>query len=95
MFEFTPAVRMDEAAGTFQLALLATESLHGADRVTLEAVYKIDADNRVIEVDRTSVVGCTLALVFLGYARREFGQDAFRMRRVHGAAAAVTDGGDQ
>jgi hypothetical protein len=91
LFEFTPAVRMDEAAATFELALLATESLHGDDRVTLEAVYKVDADARTVEVDRTSVVGSTLALIYLGYARREFGTDAFRMRRVH---AAMTMNGE-
>jgi hypothetical protein len=85
LFEFTPAVPMDEAVGTFELALLATESLHGADRVALEAIYKVDANSHVIEVDRTSLVGCTLALIYLGYCRTEFGAEAFRMRRVPGA----------
>ena len=84
LFTFEPSIPMEEAAATFQLALLAAESLHGADRVTLDAVFRIDHDTRSIEVDRSTSVGCTLALVFLGYARCEFGQDAFRMRRVHG-----------
>jgi hypothetical protein len=86
---------MDEALETFQLALLATEALHGADRVALEAIYKADPDSRAIEVDRTSVVGSTLALIALGYFRREFGAGAFRMRRVNGGASVATDGGDQ
>jgi hypothetical protein len=78
---------MGEAAATFQLAVLAAESLHGADRVALDAVYRVDHGARTIEVDRSTSVGCTLALVFLGYARREFGADAFKMRRLHVAMA--------
>jgi hypothetical protein len=78
---------MDEVAGTFELAVFAAEALHGSDRVALDALYRVDADARTIEVDRSTPVGSTLALVFLNYARREFG-DAFRMRRVHVGPAA-------
>jgi hypothetical protein len=80
---------MGEAAATFALATLAAESLHGSDQVALDAIYKVDRDARTIEVDRSTAVGCTLALVFLGYARREFGPESFRMRRVD---ARVTEG---
>jgi hypothetical protein len=88
---------MDYVAGTFELAVFAAEALHGSDRVALDAVYKVDADAHTIEVDRSTGVGCTLAIVFLNYVRREFGDDAFRMRRVHSApvAGAATPGGDQ
>jgi hypothetical protein len=80
---------MDEVSGTFDLAMLATEALHGADRVALEALYKVDPDSRTVEVDRSTGVGGTLAVVFLGYCRREFGSESFRMKRVRGAGAAA------
>jgi hypothetical protein len=89
-FEFSPDVPIDEIEGTFKLALLATETLFGTDRVLIEAVYRIDLANRAIDVDRCNNVGGTLALVFLGFLRREFGSDAFRMKRTH--APLVTGG---
>jgi hypothetical protein len=92
-FTFDPAVPIDEVAATFELARFAAEALHGSERVALDAIYKVDADARTIEVDRSTSVGATLALVFLGYARREFGAESFRMRRVD--ARATTKGVNQ
>ncbi len=89
LFEFNASVPIDEVAGTFDLALLAAESLHGTDRVSLEAIYRVDRANRTIEIDRCSDVGGTLALIFLGYARREFGDAAVRMKRVEAPTAAA------
>jgi hypothetical protein len=83
---------MDEVQGTFELALLTSESLHGADRVALDAVYRIDIPGRAVEVDRSTDVGATLALILLGYLRREYGSAAFRMKRTHTSAAPVTGG---
>jgi hypothetical protein len=83
---------MGEVAATFALAVLAAESLHGSDQVALDAIYKVDRDARTIEVDRSTRVGCTLALVFLGYARREFGDAAFKMRRLQVASTANGEG---
>jgi hypothetical protein len=91
-FEFTPDVPSHEVEGTFRLALLATETLFGTDRVAIDAVYRIDLDTRAIDVDRSNNVGGTLALVFLGYLRREFGPEAFRMKRVYGPVASAMGG---
>jgi hypothetical protein len=91
LFEFDHAVPIDEVAGTFELALMGVESLYGPARVALDAVYRIDRTNRTIEIDRSSDVGGTLALVFLGYARREFGDAAVRMKRVE-APLGETEG---
>jgi hypothetical protein len=93
VFEFTPDVPIDEVEGTFRLALLATESLYGPDRVAIDAVYRVDLANRAIDVDRSNDVGGTLALLFLGYARREYGSTAFRMKRVHAPATLAMGGG--
>jgi hypothetical protein len=100
LFTFSPDVSMSEVEGTFELALMTTETLHGAERVALDAVYRIDAETRTIEIDRSTDVGGTLALVVLGFLRREYAPGAFRMRRLDGAcvnspAAATTTGGMQ
>jgi hypothetical protein len=91
-FEFSPDVPIDEIEATFRLALLATETLFGTDRVAIDAVYRIDLDKRAIDVDRSNNVGGTLALVFLGYLRREFGPEAYRMKRIYAPVASATGG---
>jgi hypothetical protein len=72
---------MDEVEGTLHLARLAAESLHGEDRVRLDAKFAIDRAAHTCVIDTTCEVGRTLALIFAGYARREFGDDAVRMER--------------
>ena len=80
-FTFDRSVSMDEVDGTLQLALLAVDSLHGEDRVRLEAKFILDRAKRTCSVDASSEVGRTLVLIFGGYLRREFGNDAVKMRR--------------
>jgi len=75
-FDFGCGVPMRDAEGTLRLALLAVESLVGADRVRLEAHFSIDREGRCIVIDTTAKPGRLLALVFSGYARREFGCNA-------------------
>ncbi len=93
LFQFDPSVCFDEVSGTFELALLGVESLYGPDRVAMEAVYKVDPDNRSIEVHRSTDVGGTLALMFLGYSRREFGPEAVKMKRVDTSSTVIAQGG--
>ncbi len=81
---FMKRVPIDEVAGTLRLACLAAESLHGADRVRLEARYDIDRGARTVAIDMSSEAGKTLAVVFSGYARREFGEGSFEMSRTDG-----------
>src|SRR4051794_8826214 len=75
-FLFNRDVPMAQVAGTLLLARLATESLHGFDRVALDAAYTLDRKARKVSIDAYSEVGHTLTLIFQGYARREFGADA-------------------
>jgi hypothetical protein len=64
---------MPEVKGTLRLAQLAAESLVGAERVRLEAVVSTSEDARSITIDQSGKAGRMLALIFSGYARREFG----------------------
>jgi len=84
-FTFGRRIPIREIKGTLHLARLATESLHGIERVRLEASYGIDGSTRVVEIDRSTEVGRTLAIIFAGYVRREFGDGAVVMHHVENA----------
>jgi hypothetical protein len=75
-FVFDRHVSIKDMSGTLRLAQLAAESLHGQDRVELEASCSLDRDERCVVIQTVTEVGRTLAAVFLGYARREFGAEA-------------------
>lgn len=86
-FKFDKAASMNEVEQTLRLACLATESLHGPDRVRLEAKFTVNRQKRNCLIDAASEVGKTLALIFGGYVRCEFGDSAVTMERA-GAAKA-------
>jgi hypothetical protein len=78
-FIFDAEVSMQEVEATLLLSRLATESLHGFDRVELEASAHVDHGQRSVAIEQNSDVAHTLALIFLGYCRREFGESAIRV----------------
>jgi hypothetical protein len=78
-FAFNDSVSMPEVEATLRLALLAAESLHGEDRLRLETRTKIDRARHACLVDTTTEVGRTLAAIFGGYVRREFGEEAVQI----------------
>lgn len=82
IFRFAASVSMDEVRTTLQLARLAAASLHGEERVRLHADTHIDAAKRICEIDTSREAGQTLALIFGGYVRREFGEDAVFVQRI-------------
>jgi len=80
-FRFGSGISMREVKGTLHLARLAAESLHGIERVRLEAKYSADDADRLVVIDTGTEPGRTLAIIFAGYARREFGDEAVQMER--------------
>jgi hypothetical protein len=70
---------MAEVSDTLELARLAAESLCGAERMEVDARWEVDVSGRQVAVDTTTEAGRTLAIVFLGLVKREFGPDAVRM----------------
>lgn len=93
-FAFDASVPMPEVEATLRLALLAIESMHGEDRVRLETRASVDLSGRRCVIDIASEAGRTLALVFGGYVRREFGDEAVRMTRVATAGERSPVGAD-
>ena len=78
---FDRDVSFEEVEGTLELARLAAESLHGPEQVELDAAWSLDRRRHTVTLNTASAAGRTLALVFLGYARREFGSRCVRVYR--------------
>ena len=91
-FHFTSDVCLEEAELTLHLAMYAVEGLFGAARVRLDVSYFVDQPRRVIIVDATNEVGATLVRVFANLLLREYGDEAFAVRRVGASSAPRTEG---
>jgi len=80
-YTFGAAVPPGEVEETLLLAVLAAESLHGESRVRLDASYCFDAEKRTCVIDAGTDVGRDICRMFTGFSIREFGEDAFKVRR--------------
>ncbi len=80
-FKFSRTVPLAELEGTLLLSRIATEAIHGEERVELEEHPAVDRQAKTVAIDTSSDVGRTLALIFTGYVRREFGTDAVVIER--------------
>ena len=81
-YVFGSSVDIADVETSLLLALLATESLHGESQVRLEAAHALDAEGRACVIDASGDIGRDLNRLFVGFVRREFGEDAFRVERV-------------
>ena len=85
-FTIDDSVALEDVESSLVLALMGVESLHGAERTRLEAAHALDRDTRILVVDASSQVGGDLNRLLVGYLRREFGDDAFRVESIDSAA---------
>lgn len=81
-YGFQPHVPLEEVEASLLLALLATESLHGEAQVRLDASHYLEPDRRACVIDAGTPVGRDVNRLFVGFLRREFGEDAFTVERV-------------
>lgn len=88
-YTFAEEVPIDEVEHSLVLAILATESLHGESQVRLDAAHFLDADRKVCVIEFGTAVGRDLNKLFIGFLRREFGEEAFQVHRVAGAENEV------
>ncbi len=91
-YAFSPQVPFVEAMATLELALIAVESLHGEARARMDARFAGCPLTRVLVVDSSTHVGQALNQVFVGYARREFGEASFTVTRCPAAAPSAAKG---
>lgn len=81
-FSFAPAVDLVEAEATLTLAILAAEGLFGESRVRTEVTYYADAPRSSIAVDGSTESGAAVVRIYISLLTREFGADAFTVRRM-------------
>jgi len=81
-YTFTDDVPIEEVEASLLLAIMATESLHGETQPQLDAAHSLDSTKRACVIDAGTPVGRDLNRLFVGFMRREFGEDAFRVERV-------------
>lgn len=81
-YRFCNHVGITDVEASLLLALMAAESLHGESQVRLEASHAMDVESRTCIIDASTDVGRDLNRLFVGFLRREFGEDAFRVDRV-------------
>jgi hypothetical protein len=88
-YAFTADVPLEEIEASLLLAVLAAESLHGESQVRLDVAHFLDTDGRACVIDAGTAVGRDFNRLFVGFMRREFGEDSFRVERVDVPAAPV------
>lgn len=80
-YEFDNSVTFFDVLATLDEAITNTESIHGTERVRLDARFAEDTARGVLVIDATTEVGQTLNQLFVGLARREFSDAAFTISR--------------
>lgn len=81
-FRFSPDLPANEIEGTFTLAVIAVEGLHGESQVLLDAGHAFDPVARTCVIDASTATGRDLNRLFVGFLRREFGPDRFTVERL-------------
>lgn len=81
-YTFTAIVPWEDIEASLVLAVMATESLHGESQVSLDLAHFFDKEGRACVIDAGTAVGRDFSRLFVGFLRREFGDDSFRVDRV-------------
>ena len=81
-YNFDSEVPIRDVEESLLLAVLATECLHGRSLVRLDACFCLDSKKRSCVVDAATEVGRAITRIFTGFLSREFGEEAFRVKRV-------------
>jgi hypothetical protein len=80
---FKSDVPLEDLETSLLLAVLSAESLHGEAQVRLDAAHFFDRDQHACVIDASTPVGRDVNRLFVGFVRREFGEDAFRVERIN------------
>lgn len=88
-YTFGADLPIAEVEATLLLALFGVESLHGEAQTQLDAAHYLDLDRRACVIDAGTVVGQCFNKLFVGYLRREFGAESFRVERLPAEDLAI------
>ena len=83
-YEFPSDLPIQEVERSLALSVLTTESLHGRSQVRMDASFLVDMEKHTCVIDADTEVGRDIARIFTGYLTREFGENAFRVKRILG-----------
>ncbi len=81
-YHFAYSASMRDVEETLLLSVIAAEALHGRSLVRLDASFCMDEKKRSCIVDAGTEVGRHIARIFTGFLAREFGEDAFKVKRL-------------
>jgi len=82
-YTFKPNVPPEDLEASLLLAVLSAESLHGEAQVRLDAAHFCHQTPPPCVSASGRAVGRDLNRLFIGFLRREFGEDAFRVERLN------------
>jgi len=82
-YNFDSKIPIQEVEDSLLLAVLAAESLHGRSLVRLDASFCLNPKKRSCVVDSATDVGRAIARIFTGFLTREFGEESFKVERIH------------
>ncbi len=85
-YTFHQSVAFLDVLATLDEAITNAESIHGTERVRLDARFAEDAARGIVVIDATTEVGQTVNQLFVGLARRTFGDAAIAIERCKGDA---------
>jgi len=80
-YKFKPEIPMDAVKDSLLLAVMAVEGLKGRTRIQLEARFRLDRIERSCVIDANTVVGDSIARIFTRFLAKEFGEQAFKVKR--------------
>ena len=81
-YEFAETIPAEDIEASLLLAILGCEALHGETQVRLEGSHYFDRHRHWCVIDAGTTVGANFNRLFLGFLRREFGDETFRVERV-------------
>lgn len=81
-YSFSDPTSMDDIESALVLAIWGAESLHSESQVRLDAGHFLDRERRACVIDAGSPVGMDVNRLFVGFVRRELGDEAFQVDRV-------------
>lgn len=80
-YQFKPHISFDDLRALLDLSMFGVTSIYGETQVRLDARYSFDEAARSFVIDASSPVGSALNFLFIGYARGQFTDEAFTVRR--------------
>jgi hypothetical protein len=86
-YVFNGSASAEEIQAALLMAVLAVENLHGESGVRLDARHFFDEHRGQCVIDASTPIGEDLNRLFVGFLRREFGDDAFQVQRAEPTSA--------